>query len=160
MARIITPGQLKAIYALARKAGMTDGDVHALAHNLAGCSSLRQMSGYEAGRMISELKRRLGQTERPRYAADDAEQMPLDRLSAAQKRMIYAIAHDLGWIGEEDDGEGRRLRGWLEKKYGVSTAGFLNARQASACINALAAMRREGRGDRSVEAEDERMDGR
>lgn len=151
-ARGMTPGQLRAIYALAREAGMTNEDVHALAQGMTGRESLRQMSGYEAGRLISEMKRRLGQPESTRYAGSAAQEMPLDRLSAAQKRMIYAIAHDLGWLDGEE-GEGRRLRGWLEKKYGVSTTGFLNARQASACINALNAMRREGRGARPGEAE-------
>lgn len=131
--------QLRAIYGMARKAGLGDGDLHALVHGMTGCESLADMTGYGAGRVIDRLKALLGQEPGCGLRRDAGP----TRATGAQQRKILAQVRAMGWA---DDPE--RLRGWLHKCYNVDDVRFLTPQQAGRCIDALRAMQDGGRAER------------
>lgn len=128
----ISAAQRKALYALAGKLQMTSGDLHELIRNMTGQESIKTLPRYACARVIDELKRRAGEGKASGY---DIQQRPLNRLSAKQEKAIRAIEQELGWKGNP-----KRMRGWLEKYYGVSAIRFLTPAQASACIVGLKKM--------------------
>jgi len=129
----ISDGQMRMIYALARKLGMEDGDRRALIESIARQTSLRACSSYEAKKIIDRMQEMLGIDKTG----------PLNRATKEQIGMIFALAKRLGW--SEDP---LRLRGFLEKRYGVSHPRFLNDTNSRNVIEAMKAMLKGGRGER------------
>lgn len=131
--------QLRAIYGMAHKTGLDDGDLHALVHGLTGCESLAELTGYNAGRVIDRLKELLGQEtgQKMRGSAGPA------RATGGQQRKILAQVRAMGWAEEPE-----RLRGWLRKRYQVENVRFLTPQQAGMCIDALKSMQAGGRMER------------
>ena len=62
MASISNP-QIRMIYALARECGLDNETVHLKAHALTGADSLKQLSQYDANRLIAALQHECGQEE-------------------------------------------------------------------------------------------------
>lgn len=132
------------IWGLARKLGMDDGALHALAAGLTGCESIRALNISQAARVIDRLNALAGK-----------ERAIPSRATAKQQGKILALAGALGWSRDP-----KRLRGFLEKLAGVSDARFLTIKQAGRVIEAMKAMDAGGRGERRREevGGDERLD--
>ena len=129
----ISPQQMRCIYALARSGGLDHDSLHAIVEAETGAASIKDLTKWDAKRVIESIKRLTGQET----------VSPPGRITRDQIRMIYGLASSLGW-GEDPS----RLRGWLEKKYGVSHPNFLLEGPAKNCIEAMKAMLSGGRGER------------
>lgn len=131
----MSTGQMRMIYALARKAGMDNDALHDLALGITGKESLSAMNAAEGARVIERLKAYLG-------ASGDIP----NRATQKQQWLIRRIEAELGW--REDPS---RLRGMVEKVTGVSDVRFLTVMQARKVIEALKAMQNGGRGERRLD---------
>ena len=143
MATPISPAQLRAIYGMARKAGMDNDDLHATVKKLTGAESLKALTGYRAALVIDYLKDILGQ---PVSTSSPARATP------GQQYKIVELAREMGWMDDP-----RRLRGFVEKQYHVSDIRFLTPAQAGLCIEALKAIQAGGRGERRRPPDDTQM---
>lgn len=130
---ILTPKQMKCIYALGRAGGLDSEDLHSLVSATVRKKHVSELTAEEARRVIDRLKAVTGQK---------ADKTP-NRATKRQVGLIYALAEQLGW-GEDP----RRLTAFLEKQYGITHPSFLDARSTSSCILALKAMTAGGRGER------------
>lgn len=130
---IITPQQMRCIYALARQGGLDNEALHAVVENGTGKDSIKTLTLMDAIKVIDQLKRLTGQETTG----------PYDRPTKEQVGMIYGLAGKLGWSDDPS-----RLRAWLEKRYGVSHPRFLNEANTRNCIEAMKAMLKGGRGER------------
>lgn len=140
----ISPAQLRCICALGRKAGMDADDLRGNAHRIGGVDSLKELSSYEASRLIDELRTRLG--EMPGIPAQSAAGMA----TPAQERMIYRLEREMGWFDNP-----ARLRGWLKRRFGREEARWLTTSQASQAIEGLKAMRDGQRAERPYDVDPE-----
>ena len=102
-ANVLTPQQMRCIYALARGGGISNDDLHAVVFTTA----------------------------------------PHNRPTKEQVAKIYALAAKLGWADDP-----KRLRAFLEKRFGASHPTFLDDKHARNCIEAMKAMLAGGRGER------------
>lgn len=135
--KTISAGQVRMIYALARKAGMDDDLLHAKVKAITcGCEHISHLTSTQGIVIIERLQQEAGETVRPKA-------VPSDRATVAQRNLIRVLACELGW-----DTEGTRLRGFLEKRFGVSDVQFLTAAKTSSVIEAMKAMKQGGRGER------------
>ena len=136
----ISDKQLRKIYVLKKKAGMSNEELHCLARGLAGVESMRALNTRQAARIIDRLSIMTG--EKREIAA---------RATPAQQHKILALAREMGWAGEPG-----RLRSFLEKKAKVSDVRFLSIDSARWIIEAMKAMQAGGRAERRRQSE--RMD--
>lgn len=129
----INQGQMRCIYALARKGGLDNDMLHTVVENVTSKGSIKKLTWQEARNVIERLKRLTGQETTGAY----------NRATKEQIAKINVLAEKLGW---NDDPH--RLTGWLEKRYGVSHPRFLNDVNTRNCIEAMKAMLAGGRGER------------
>ena len=87
----------------------------------------------DAKQVIDRLKRLTGQETTA----------PHNRPTKEQVAKIYALAAKLGWADDP-----KRLRAFLEKRFGASHPTFLDDKHARNCIEAMKAMLAGGRGER------------
>ena len=127
----ISSGQIRAVYGYARKCGMDNDVLHALVAAQTGRESIKELTVRQGWSLIEYLKR---------LAGEATEDIP-GRASEGQRRMIRAIAREMGWTAE-------RLRAFLEKRYGASDVAFLPSGKCGAVIEAMKAIRDGGRGER------------
>jgi hypothetical protein len=133
----ISDGQVRMLYALARKAGMDNDLLHAKVKALTGgCEHISHLTSLQGILIIERLQQEAGETPKPKA-------VPNDRATIAQRNLIRVLACELGW-----DAEGTRLRAFLEKCFGVSDVQFLTAAKTSSVIEAMKAMKQGGRGER------------
>lgn len=125
-------GQMRMIYALARRAGMDNDTLHDMAMGITGKESLSAMSAAEGAQIIDRLQAYLG-------ANGDIP----NRATQKQLWLIHRIEAELGWANEP-----ARLRGLIEKVAGVSDVRWLTVPKARKVIEALKAMQEGGRGER------------
>ena len=130
---IITPQQMRCIYALARSGGLDNDALHAVVENGTGKDSIKTLTLQDAKKVIDQLKRLTGQETTGPYNRPTKEQVGL----------IYGLAAKLGWADDPT-----RLRAWLEKRYGVSHPRFLDEASTRNCIEAMKAMLAGGREER------------
>jgi hypothetical protein len=130
---VITPGQMRCIYALARKGGLDDDALHAVVENVASKKSIKTLTALDAKKVIDKLKCLTGQETTG----------PHDRPTKEQVAKIHALVAKLGWSDDP-----HRLTAWLEKRYNVSHPRFLREKSARNCIEAMKAMLLGGRGER------------
>lgn len=130
---VLTPKQLKCIYALGRAGGLDNEELHSVVSSTVRKEHMRELTVEEARKVIDRLKALTGQT--PRRAPD--------RATKAQVNLIYSLAEQLGWSGDP-----KRLTAFLEKQYGITHPAFLDARSTGSCIAALKSMAAGGRGER------------
>lgn len=128
----ISQGQMRMIYGLARKVNLDDELLHDMVRGQTGCEHIRSLSITQAKALIDRLKRVAGEPEK---------ETPGDRATEAQRRMIYALAKELGWDHE-------RLRAFMEKRFNASAVAFLTASKTKAVIEALKSIQAGGRGER------------
>lgn len=132
-------GQLRMIYGLARKAGMTDDVLHARCQAETGQEHLSQLSISQAGRLIDSLQGKRGGY----IPAPDSR--PLDRASQAQINIILGIARKMGWLPK---GNKTRLNAFIRARVGVERLDWLTPEQAIKTTEALKAMLAGGRAER------------
>lgn len=137
-----TAAQIRMIWGSAKSAGMDSDELHCLVAGLTGCDSIRHLNVKQAIRVIDRLNALAGKQK----------DIP-DRATQKQQYKILALAREMGWT--EDPA---RLRGFLEKRAGVSDVRFLSLKAANRVIEALKAMQKGGRQDRRKEAVNERLD--
>lgn len=130
----ITKEQIARIWATADDMGMD----REMLYSLVPGGSISHLTRAQAGRLIdslNELERRQGiEPHIPRHAAEYAQDW---RATEAQRDMIRALFHDLGW-----DKSLRRVRGFLKKYAHVDAVGdLIHRKRASAVIEALKAIR-------------------
>lgn len=130
---IITPQQMRCIYALARTGGLDNDALHAVVENGTGKDSIKALTLQDAKQVIDQLKRLTGQETTGPYNRPTKEQVAL----------IYGLAAKLGWADDP-----HRLTAWLEKRYDVSHPRFLDEQSTRNCIEAMKAMLAGGRGER------------
>lgn len=130
---VITPAQMRCIYAMARKGGLDNDALHAVVENVAAKESIKTLTALDAKKVIDRLKSLTGQETTG----------PYDRPTKEQVAKIYALAAKLGWSDDP-----HRLTAWLEKRYDVSHPRFLNEKSTRNCIEAMKAMLAGGRGER------------
>lgn len=119
----ITGKQIKKIYAMARQGGLDDVNLHAFVYAHTGSDSIGALTKEQGIKVIDGLNRRLG--------------FVTDRATKKQVWQILKLCEEIGWMDNP-----KRLRGFLEKRYGVSHARFLPKRHAREVIEALKAMSR------------------
>lgn len=134
---MISTAQLRMIYGLARKAGLDNDMLHTLVQGQTNLGSLKQLNSYQGKLVIDRLQGMSGVTLR-----DVA-----GRASTAQQKKIYALARELGWAEEP-----KRLRRFLEARFGCADVRFLPEERVGSVIEALKAMAAGGRGERVKEA--------
>lgn len=128
----LTNKQIQKIYAMAREIGLSDDGLHDVVYGLTGCESIRRLSRQQAMRVIDRLNALTGVRK----------DVP-NRASEAQQLYILRLAKEMGWAGDA-----ARLRGFLEKKAGVSDVKFLKIDDARRIIEALKAIQKGGRAER------------
>ena len=104
-ANVLTPQQMRCIYALARGGGISNDDLHAVVFTTTGKDSIRLLTTADAKQVIDRLKRLTGQETTA----------PHNRPTKEQVAKIYALAAKLGWADDP-----KRLRAFLEKRFGAS----------------------------------------
>ena len=132
-ANVLTPQQMRCIYALARGGGISNDDLHAVVFTTTGKDSIRLLTTADAKQVIDRLKRLTGQETTA----------PHNRPTKEQVAKIYALAAKLEvknsiilWP----------LRVAVSGKASHPT--FLDDKHARNCIEAMKAMLAGGRGER------------
>lgn len=138
---MISAGQLKMIWALARKNGMDSEDLHARVAEQMHCNSIKSLTMKQAAVLIDAL----GVNKKTEVRYDN-------RVTDGQIAAIKRLFSGLGW-------EGYRQVAWLEKRYGVSRMGWLTHKNARNCIEALKAIQKGGRAERENYKEGGKADG-
>ena len=126
-------GQRRLIFGLARRLSLDDDELHDIVREQTGKTSIKELTSYKAKLVTDHLQMLLG--EEP--------QTPRDRPTDKQLNKIYALARSLGWMENP-----KRLRGFLEARFGVSDARFLTDKKTSDVIEALKAIGKGGRAER------------
>jgi len=128
---LISMRQLKAIWALAHRAGFKKEDLYALVESLSGKKSIRFLNTQEARRVIEDLLLKAeGGDLRSLEAAGQEGTM-----TRAQMALIGILSRQIGW-------NSWRLLRLARRMYGVGNLVDLKVRQASGLIEALKVIRR------------------
>jgi hypothetical protein len=128
---LISTRQLKAIWALARRAGFEKEDLYALVESLSGKKTIRSLNRQEARRVIEDLLLKAeGGDLRSLEAAGQGGTM-----TQAQMVLLGVLSRQTGW-------NSWRLLRLAQRMYGVRNLVDLKVRQASGLIEALKAIRR------------------
>ena len=85
-ANVLTPQQMRCIYALARGGGISNEDLHAVVFATTGKDSMKLLTTADAKQVIDRLKRLTGQETTA----------PHNRPTKEQVAKIYALAAKLG----------------------------------------------------------------
>jgi len=123
--KLITPAQIKKIYALARERGVDNDALHAVVHNIALKDSIKALFVTEAAKVIDRLN-----------GADDR---PCDMMSAAQEKYIKGLFSVLDW---DDD----KIRPWLHNRFAVDHMRWLTVSKAAKVIEGLKEMTKRAKG--------------
>ena len=152
-ANVLTPQQMRCIYALARGGGISNDDLHAVVFTTTGKDSIRLLTTADAKQVIDRLKRLTGQETTAPHNRPTKEQVAKiygiaavnlhTNLDCAPGGVNDALAAKLGWADDP-----KRLRAFLEKRFGASHPTFLDDKHARNCIEAMKAMLAGGRGER------------
>ena len=128
---MISKQQIKAIWALAHRAGLEEEELRELVESFTGEKSIRSLSQEEAGEIIEDLLLKGGETDWAFREAIGAK----ERGTQAQMAFIGGLSRQMGWD------QSRTLR-LARRMYGVQELMNLKTRQASGLIEALKAIRR------------------
>jgi hypothetical protein len=123
--------QLKAVWALAHRAGFEKEDLYALVESLSGKKSIRFLNRQEARRVIEDL---LLKAEGGEFQSVEAAGQK-GTVTRAQMALIGILGRQIGW-------NLRQLSRLTRRMYGVGNLVDLKVRQASGLIEALKAIRR------------------
>lgn len=134
----ITNAQIRCIYAVARKLGLTDDDLHALVMRIAGVEHIKQLAIAQAKGVIDHLMDAAG---------EDKNVTRPGKPTPNQLLLINTLTEKLGWDAE-------RQRAFLEKRFKISHIRFLDDKRAWKVIEAMKAMLKGGRGERRLAPND------
>lgn len=129
----ISTDQMRMMYGLAKKADVDNDNLHAMVYEECGKDSIKQLSSFEAKRVIDRLMKLAGQEPKT----------PAARSTTKQQRYIYVLAKQLGWGDDK-----KRLRGFLKARFGVEDVSWLTDEKCKAAIEAMKAMIAGCRGER------------
>ncbi len=129
----VSNAQIRMMYGLAKRLALDNDGLHDVVELKTGKESIKALTSYQAKLVTDHMLLLLG--EEP--------QTPQDRPTDPQLRKIYALVRELGWASEP-----KRLRGFLEKRYGVSDARFLTDKKTNNLIEALKKIIEGGRAGR------------
>ena len=127
--KMITPDQIKCIWALSHRLGMDRDAIHAMAR----VDSLHELTLRGAVQMIDLLKGMTGEPSR--------NETPYGKPSKREMQLIAALQRELGWSDE-------RLKAFVSKRFGIAHPRFLSDKVARKVIEALKAMSKGGRAER------------
>ena len=120
----ITPGQMKKINALAKETGMDDDLLHGYVHMLTEKESLKELTAFDAARVIDGLVGKKG------YAQGD-------RISYRQEQFIFILMKKMGWTDSDGNPDRKRLNGFIKKQYGIEDYRWTTRGIASKVIEAF-----------------------
>jgi hypothetical protein len=121
----MTSRQLKALWALAHRAGLDDAELHALVAARTGHASVRDLLQSEAGALIEELAAKV-------EGKPVAVPQP-GAATRAQRALLVRLTEEMQWPPE-------RLPALARRMYGARAIRELTVKQASGLIEALKAM--------------------
>lgn len=127
---MMTDGQRRMIFRLAKEQGLDDDVLRSYADSLVGKSSLREFTAKDAIKVIDGL------AGTKQVVTPNGDRMISDK----QRRYIEGMAKNLGWTLEDGKVDMKKLNKWLENKYGVSHIGWLSQKLASNAIEGLKKM--------------------
>lgn len=142
---MIDDRQRRRIYGAARGLGMTNDDLHALAADLTGKESLKELTTRESDALIRELQRRQPSAP-PAPRARKPRQHPEHPggPTSEQQRKVWAMMYDLQAMDTEPSSLslGERLSGIIRKELHVSATArdpfaWLTCEQCSRLIDIL-----------------------
>jgi phage-related protein len=129
----LSNAQQRKIFMLCREKGLDDEMRRGYIHSLVGKESTKELTIHEAIKVIDALEGKKANAP--------------DRLSTKQQKFIEGLAKQYGWIGENKKADMKRLNGWLEKRYGVSSIIWLTPKNASDAIEGLKVMIKRDRAE-------------
>ncbi|HWP96431.1 MAG TPA: phage protein GemA/Gp16 family protein [Syntrophomonadaceae bacterium] len=133
----ISSGQMKRIYATARKLGIDNELLHDMVETQCKKKHISDLTMIQAGRMID----RLGQMEGRVITNTAGRKVPL--VTKRQRYKIDQLVTQLGW-----DDNPKRLKGFCKKYTGVDNPDWMTKEQAWRLIEGLKALlQREPGGD-------------
>lgn len=142
---MIDDRQRRRIFGAARGIGMTNDDLHALAADLTGRESLKELTSREAETLIRDLQRRQPSAP-PAPKARVPKQHPEHPggPTSEQQRKVWAVMYDLQAMDTEyaDLSLGERLSGIIRKELHISATArdpfaWLTCEQCSRLIDIL-----------------------
>ena len=121
----ITKKQMRALWASAHRAGLTEEELRALTASLWGRRSIRDLTVVEASRLIEKLQDTGNRDAIPFQTSG--------RLTLAQARWIDALGKKIGW-------DPPHVLGLAKRMYSVERMDDLTRKEASGVIEALKAL--------------------
>lgn len=131
MEKIISAGQMRKIYALARERGMDNDLLHAHVQTLTGKDSMKDLTMPEGIRIIESLE------------GKPSELKGQIKASFRQMQYIYGLMKQLGWVTDTGEPDMERLDRFLQSpKAGINLGShkWLTKTKASKLIEALKSM--------------------
>lgn len=122
--------QLRAIWGLASRLGITSTELHMRVESIAGKKSIQLLSSEEAQKIIGDLLSRADPY--PLGMKEEAEERV--GVTTAQTAFIIDLTRQIGW-------KLNRVEGLAKKMFGIPQISDLTVRQASGLIEALKAIR-------------------
>lgn len=132
---LASAAQKRKIWQLAGQTGMDEDLLHAYIYNLVHKKSIRELDIAEAVKVIDGLSGREVRAASPRT----------EDMSYAQRRYIYSLACQLGWVDETGEVDERRLDGFCRTQYSTLHFRCLTRSKACKCIEAMKEMLRRER---------------
>lgn len=131
MEKVISAGQMRKIYVLARERGMDNDLLHAHIQALTGKESMKELTMLEGIRLIESLE------GKPPELKGQA------RASYKQMRYIFGLMKQLGWVTDLGEPDTERLDRFLQsEKVGINLGSYqwLTKEKARKLIEALKGM--------------------
>lgn len=122
----MTKAQRAKIYAVCREQAIDNDLLHELVYAETGCSSLKELSGSQAIRVIDRL---------------EGGATPKGMATARQKRFLTALLREIGWTTPEGDADLNRLEAFIKSQYKVDSLKWLTSKTAGKTIEALKDMK-------------------
>jgi len=122
----LSDAQRRKIFKLKSEKGLDVDTLRAFVHSQVGKQSISELTVVEAIKVIDAL-------EGPKQNAPD-------RISTKQQKYLEGLAKQYGWVTDSKKTDMKRLNGWLESRYGVSSIIWLTLKNASDAIEGLKAM--------------------
>ncbi len=122
----MTKAQRAKIYAVCREQAIDNDLLHELVYAETGCSSLKELSGSQAIRVIDRL---------------EGGSTPKGMATARQKRFLEALLKEIGWTTPEGDADLNRLEAFIKSRYKVDSLKWLTSKAAGKTIEALKDMK-------------------
>jgi phage gp16-like protein len=130
---MITEGQAKLIWVLARQLGMDSDELHEAVSGVTGKDSIKGLSSNEAAKVIDSLVHAGGRVKKKRRPPRDLPYNVVELLSPKQARFIKYLEKKLGWQNEPD-----RLSGFIKRS--IKRDVVRTKREAMKIIEGLKAM--------------------